>query len=152
MRRIVLCVVLIGFGFYSSSTAPARARQGSTPASQIYRGLEINVTGLERASSTTLTDCPPNANVVKGMTRGAEEFAIVTVKMKVLPDYKPAPLKRPVLTDAADKTYNTAASFVDLEKVTEFSCKFPFRVPKDTNVKSLHIETVSFDLTPLPAK
>jgi len=61
------------------------------------------VTGLDRGSSTTLTDCPPNANVVRGMTHGADEFAIVTVKMKVLPDYKPALLKRAVLTDTGDR-------------------------------------------------
>ena len=81
------------------------------------------------------------------MARPGEGFAIVTVRVKVLPTYLPAPLKRPVLTDAEGKTYNTAASFVDLAKDREFSCAFPFRIPEGTRLKSVQIETVSFALT-----
>ena len=104
------------------------------------------VVGVERASSAGLSDCPPGENTQRAMAKPGEGFAIVTVKMKVLPAYKPGPLNRPVLTDAAGKTYNTAVSFVDLQKVPEVSCAFPFRIPDGTKLKSVRIDTVSFDL------
>ena len=160
MKRVPVCVALIGLGVSLFSAARAQTGQGTsraataagTPAPQTYKGLELSIGGLERASSAGLADCPPGANTVRAMTKPGEEFAIVTVKMKVLTNYQPAPLKRPVLTDTAGKTYNTAASFVDVGKVPEFSCAFPFRVPEGTKVKSVQIDTASFDLTSLDAK
>jgi hypothetical protein len=102
-----------------------------------------------RAPRVSLKDCPPGANTVGSTARPGEEFAVVTVKMKVLPDYKAITLKRPVLTDASGKNYNTAVSFVDIGKVPEFSCEIPFRVPTGTKPKSIQIDDASLDLTVL---
>ena len=55
-------------------------------------------------------------------------------------------LKRPMLTDAAGKTYNTAVSFVDVASVPEFSCAIPFRVPTGTALKSIQIDAASLEL------
>jgi len=145
VTRFLLCAALAWAGLPAGLRA--QSAQGSTPASQAYKGLELTVTGIEHASSAALSDCPPGANTQRAMARPGEGFAIVTVRVKVLPTYLPAPLKRPVLTDAEGKTYNTAASFVDLAKDREFSCAFPFRIPEGTRLKSVQIETVSFDLT-----
>jgi hypothetical protein len=114
---------------------------------QTYRGLELSVAGVEHASSAALSDCPAGANTQRAMARPGEGFAIVRVKARVLPAYQPGPLKRPTLTGVDGKVYYTAASFVDIGKASEFSCAFPFRVPDGTKLKSLQIETVSFDLT-----
>jgi len=55
-------------------------------------------------------------------------------------------MRRPVLTDAAGKIYNTAVSFVDVGKTPEYSCAFPFRVPAGTAVKSINIDGAVIDL------
>jgi hypothetical protein len=115
-------------------------------APKTYKGLEISVAGVERAASARLSDCPPGTNTVNATTRGAEEFAIVTLKLKVLPGFQPVTLKRPVLTDASGKTYNTAVSFLDVGKVPEFSCAIPFRVPAGTKLKRVQIDALSLDL------
>ena len=111
-----------------------------------YKGLEISVGGVEQSSHVSLADCPPGANTVSSTAKPGEEFAVVTIKMKVLPAYKPAPLARPSATDASGKKFNTAVSFVDIGKVPEFSCAIPFRVPAGTKLKSLQIDTLSLDL------
>ena len=111
-----------------------------------YKGLEISVGGVERSLRAPLSDCPPGTNTQVGNARGAEEFAIVTIKMKVLPDFKPFMMARPKLTDASGKVYNTGISFVDVGKVPEFSCAIPFRVPQGTKLKSIQIDSVSIDL------
>ena len=115
-------------------------------ASKTYKGLEISVGGVERTTKVGLGDCPPGANTVSSTAKPGEEFAVVTIKMKVLPAYKPAPLPRPTVTDASGKRFNTAVSFVDIGKVPEFSCAIPFRVPTGTSLKSVQIETLSLDL------
>jgi len=61
-------------------------------------------------------------------------------------------MKRPSVVDAADKKFNTAATFVDVGKVPEFSCTFPFRVPEGTKLKALQIENATFDLSALDGK
>jgi hypothetical protein len=109
----------------------------------------MSVGGVERATSAALADCPAGANTQRAMSRPGEGFAIVTVRVKVLPGYRPVPFKRPRVMDRAGNTYRTAASFVDVGKVPEFSCAFPFRVPEGTRLKSLVIDTVTFDLTAL---
>ena len=134
VTRFLLCAALAWAGLPAGLRA--QSAQGSTPASQAYKGLELTVTGIEHASSAALSDCPPGANTQRAMARPGEGFAIVTVRVKVLPTYLPAPLKRPVLTDAEGKT-----------KDREFSCAFPFRIPEGTRLKSVQIETVSFALT-----
>ena len=115
-------------------------------ASKNFRGLDISVGGVERAGNVSLTDCPPGANTVSSTAKPGEEFAVVTLKMKVTPNYKPGAIKRPTVTDASGKIFNTAVSFVDVGKIPEFSCAIPFRVPAGTKLKSVQVETVSLDL------
>jgi hypothetical protein len=124
---------------------PALAQSSGKPVT--FKGLEISVAGVERAPSASLKDCPPGDNRVNAMTRPGEEFAVVTVKFKVLPAFQPnTMLKKPTLTDSAGKTYNTAVSFVDVGSVPEFSCAIPFRVPTGTALKSVQIDSTSLDL------
>jgi hypothetical protein len=115
-------------------------------------GLDATVSKVERAATASLRDCPPGSNTVTAITRPGEQFALVTVAFKVAPTFQPAPMKRPTITDTADKKFNTAATFVDVGKVPEFSCTFPFRVPEGTKLKALQIEGTSFDLTSLESK
>ena len=152
MKRVVLCMALAGLGLGLSSFARAHPAQALLPAPHTNNGLEISVTNLERASSAALSDWPPATNTQRAMSKPGEGFAIVTVNVRVLPNYEPAPLKRPVLTDSAGQTYNTSASFVDLGKVPKFSCAFPFRIPDGTSLKSIQIDAVSFDLMALDAQ
>ena len=111
-----------------------------------YKGIELSIGSVERASRVSLGDCPPGANTVSSTAKPGEEFAVVTLNAKVPAGYKPEPIKRPTLTDASGKVYNTAVAFVDVGKVPEFSCAIPFRVPSGTKLKSLHIDSVSLDL------
>ncbi len=155
---LLLCgsmVVVAGGGTLTAGSGESRARQttATKPENkpQTFNGLEMSVTGVERASSAGLSDCPPGANTVRGMTKPGEEFTIVTVKFTVLPAFKAVPLKKPVLTGADGKAYNTAVSFVDVGGTPEFSCAFPFRTPQGTKVKSLSIGTATLDLTKLDA-
>ena len=115
-------------------------------------GLDATVTKVERAASASLRDCPPGTNTVNAVTRPGEQFALVTVEFKVSSAFKPAPMKRPTVTDTADKKYNTASTFVDVGSVPEYSCTFPFRVPEGTKLKSLQIESTSLDLSALEPK
>jgi len=115
-------------------------------------GLDVTVSKVERAASASLRDCPPGSNTVNAVTRPGEQFALVTVAFKVSPSFQAAPMKRPSVTDATDKKYNTAATFVDVGKVPEFSCTFPFRVPEGTKLKALQIENASYDLAALDGK
>ena len=123
-----------------------------TTGKQPLPGLDVTVTKVERASTASLRDCPPGSNTVNAITRPGEQFALVTVAFKVAPSFQPAPMKRPSIVDAADKKFNTAATFVDVGKVPEFSCTFPFRVPEGTKLKALQIENATFDLSALDAK
>ena len=127
--------------------AVAARQAGGTP--QTYKGLELKVTGIQRAPTASLRDCPPGANTVKATAKPGEQFAIVSIAVKVLPGYQPSPLKRPSVTDAAGMTHNTAATFVDVGSVPEFSCAFPFRLPQGTRLKTFQVETASFDVTAL---
>src|SRR5882672_9507578 len=119
---------------------------------QAFQGLEMTVTKVERAATSSLRDCPPGTNTVTAVTRPGEQFALVTVAFKVSPAFKAGPMKRPSITDAADKTYNTSSTFVDVGSVPEYSCTFPFRVPEGTKLKTFHIESASFDLSALDSK
>jgi hypothetical protein len=119
----------------------------STP--QNYKGLELSVSGVERAANVSLTDCPPGANIVRGVIKPGDpmEFASVKVDFKVLPAFKPGPLPKPVLYDQAGKAYNTAQSFADVGSSPTFSCTFSFRVPTGTVVRRFTLDTVSIDLS-----
>src|SRR5215217_2562022 len=114
--------LLNGFGFAGLLAVVA---SGQTAGTQPLPGLDVTVTKVERAASASLRDCPPGSNTVNAVTRPGEQFALVTVAFKVAPSFQPAPMKRPSITDGADKKFNTAATFVDVGKVPEFSCTFP---------------------------
>jgi hypothetical protein len=105
-----------------------------------YKGIELSIGGVERASRVSLGDCPPGANTVSSTAKPGEEFAVVMLKAKVSADYKPEPIKRPTVTDVSGKVYNTAVAFVDIGKVPEFSCAIPFRVPSGTKLRSLQVD------------
>ena len=119
---------------------------------QTFQGLEMTVTKVERAATSSLRDCPPGTNTVTAVTRPGEQFALVTVAFKVSPAFKAAPMKRPSITDTAGKTFNTSSTFVDVGSVPEYSCTFPFRVPEGTKLKTFHIESATFDLSSLDSK
>ena len=118
----------------------------STP--QTYKGLEVSVTGVERAANVSLTDCPPGANSVRGVIKPGDpnEFASIKVDFKVTPAYKPVTIPKPVLYDEAGKAYNTAQAFAEIGATPNFSCTFSFRVPKGTKAKRFAIDTVSIDV------
>jgi hypothetical protein len=120
-------------------------------ASQTYKGLEVSAARVARATNVSLTDCPPGANSVRGVIKPGDttEFASVTLDFKVLPAFKPGPLSKPVLHDAAGKAYNTAQSFADIGAAPSFSCTFSYRVPKGTKVTRLTLDTATFDLSGL---
>ena len=117
----------------------------SKPAT--YKGLEITVAGVERASTVGLRDCPPGSNTVRGLTKPGEEFAIVNLAFKVTPAFTETIVKKPVLLDASGKTFNTAMSFVDPGSVPEYSCGFAYRVPEGTKLGKIQIDTTTIDLT-----
>lgn len=151
MYRACLSVVFVLWLSAPSALWAGSEQAGSTTGGagrpQTRAGLEMLVRGLERAPDAALNDCPPGTNTVKALTKPGEEFVIVAVSFKVTSGYKPTPLKRPVLRDAAGNSYNTGASFLlDVSGTPEFSCAFPFRVPKGTSVKSVEINGATFDL------
>lgn len=128
----------------SAAAFQSLSAQGAKPAS--YKGLEITVTGVERAMNVGLKDCPPGSNTVRGNTKPGEEFANITVAFKVTPAFKEAMMKKPVLVDGDGKTFNTSVAFVDPASVPEYTCSFPFRVPTGTKLGKLQIETTTIDL------
>ena len=113
-----------------------------------YKGLEVSVAGVERATNVSLTDCPPGANSVRGVIKpgDTDEFASIKVDFKATPAFKPIVILKPVLYDEAGKPYNTAQAFSDVGATPEFSCTFSFRVPKGTTLKRFAIDTLSIDL------
>ena len=139
--------VLAGFCFAVVMAVVAAGQTAKT--TQPLPGLEATVTKVEHAASASLRDCPPGTNTVNAVTRPGETFALVTVAFKVSPAFKASPMKRPTVTDAADKKYNTASTFVDVGSVPDYSCTFPFRVPEGTRLKALQLESSSLDLSAL---
>jgi hypothetical protein len=136
-------------GFCFSALLAVVASGQAAGNAQPLPGLDATVTKVERAATASLRDCPPGTNTVTAVTRPGEQFALVTVTFKVAPSFKASPMKRPTVTDAADKRYNTASTFVDVGSVPEYSCTFPFRVPDGTKLKALQLESTSLDLTSL---
>jgi hypothetical protein len=114
-----------------------------------YKGLEVTPLSIERAKNVALIDCPPGQNTVRGNAREGEEFAVVTLAFKVTPAFKEPIVKKPVLTDAAGKTYNTSVSIIDPGSVPEYKCSFPFRVPAGTKVASVAIDTATINVSSL---
>ena len=122
----------------------------SKPAN--YKGLEITVTGVERAETVGLRDCPPGENSIRGLTKPGEEFAIVNLSFKVTPAFKETLVKKPALLDASGKVFNTAMSFVDPGSKPEYSCGFAYRVPTGTKLGKIQIDTTTLDLTAFDKK
>lgn len=116
---------------------------------QTWRNLQMTPTSVELTDKGSLRDCPPGTNTVNSVARAGEQIANVTVAFKVLPGFTPGPMKRPSVTAADGKTYNTSVQFVDVGSVPEFSCTFVYRVPQGTQLKSIHIEDATLDLAGL---
>lgn len=133
-----------------SAVALAEAEQGGKSTN--YKGLEITPVAIERAQNVPLLDCPPGANTQRGNARAGEEFAVVTLAFKVTPAFKETIVKRPVLTDASGKVYNTSVAIIDPASLPGYSCAFPFRVPSGTKVASIAIDTTTIDVAALDQK
>jgi hypothetical protein len=143
MRDSFVRVVLAVLAAIAVSTAIAVAQNGKA---QTVNGLQVAVTGIERAEKAGLKDCPPGTNTVNAVQRPGDELAVVTVSFKVLPDFKSTPMKRPTVTASDGKTYNTSVQLVDVGSVPQYSCQFIYRVPQGTKLKSLQLDTATFDL------
>ena len=117
-----------------------------------YKGLEITPTGIARAQNVPLLDCPPGTNTQRGNARPGEEFAVVSLAFMVTPAFKETIVKKPVLTDASGKVFNTSVAIIDPGSQPEYKCSFPFRVPTGTKVASVQIDTASIDLASLDHK
>ena len=113
------------------------------------KNLQMTPTSVELTDKGSLRDCPPGTNTVNSVALAGQQIANVTVGFKVLPGFKPAPMKRPIVTAADGKTYNTSVQFVDVGSVPEFSCTFVYRVPEGTKLKSMQIEGATIDLSTL---
>jgi hypothetical protein len=146
VRRLALAAAVSAAPFL---LAPLSVTLVGQAGPQTYKGLEVSVAGVERATNVSLSDCPAGANIVRGVIRPGDvnEFALVKVDFKVTPAFKPTALAKPVLYDEAGKAYNTAQSFGEIGAAPSFSCGFAFRVPQGTKVKKFAIDTVSFDIS-----
>jgi hypothetical protein len=118
-------------------------------AGKTVNGLQVSVSKVERMEKASLRDCPPGTNTVNAVQRPGDELAVVTVNFKVMPDFKPAILKRPTATATDDKVYNTSVQFVDVGSVPEYSCQFIYRVPQGTKLKAFTVESATFDIAAL---
>lgn len=148
MRSEKLLVVLL-ISLFSLLTSPVGVAQQPKVN---YKGLEIQATGVERAQNVPLLDCPPGSNTQRGNARAGEEFAVVTLAFKVTPAFKEAIVKKPVLTDASGKVYNTSVAIIDPGSQPEYKCSFPFRVPSGTKVASVQVDTATIDLASFEKK
>ncbi|MEY4634451.1 MAG: hypothetical protein RJA55_249 [Acidobacteriota bacterium] len=148
MKSEKLLVVLLT-SLFSLLTSPVGVAQQPKVN---YKGLEIQATGLERAQNVPLLDCPPGSNTQRGNARAGEEFAVVTLAFKVTPAFKEAIVKKPVLTDASGKVYNTSVAIIDPGAQPEYQCSFPFRVPSGTKVASVQVDTATIDLATFEKK
>jgi hypothetical protein len=138
-------VLAIAAAVALSAVALAKAEQAK-PTN--YKGLEITALGIERAKNVALIDCPPGQNSVRGNALEGMEFAVVTLAFKVTPAFDAKTIvKKPVLTDAAGKTFQTSVSIIDAGSVPEYKCSFPFRVPSGTKVASVTIDTATITVT-----
>jgi hypothetical protein len=141
--------LLIAGAFCALAVAASAAAQS---AAKTYKGLEVSVAGVTRATNVSLSDCPQGANTQRGVIKPGDttEFASVTVNFKALPAFQAGPLAKPVLYDESGKAYNTAQSFGEIAAGASFACTFSFRVPKGAKVTKLALDTASFDLAALP--
>jgi hypothetical protein len=146
------CALALVVVISASAMAPSVSSNSdalSAQAAKTYKGLEVNVAGIERATNVSLTDCPPGENIVRGVIKPGDtnEFASVKVDFKATPAFKPGALPKPVLHDGSGKSYNTAQSFADIGANSSFSCTFSFRVPKGAKFTRFSLDTLSLDLS-----
>ena len=136
---------------FAGCTLAALAAASVTAQTPAYKGLELNVTKVEKLTNVSLTDCPPGANTQRGVIKPGDpmEFALVTVDFKVTPAFKPGVMPKPTLQDDAGKSYNTAQSFGDFGATPAATCTFAFRVPTGTKAKSFTLDTVKVDVASL---
>ncbi|HWI20598.1 MAG TPA: hypothetical protein VNT81_22740 [Vicinamibacterales bacterium] len=70
--------------------------------------------------------------------------------LEITPSFDPKTIvKKPVLTDASGKAFQTSASIIDAGSVPEYKCSFPFRVPAGTKVASISIDTATINVAAL---
>lgn len=138
--RVALgCAVAVALACAAAAQGPAK-----------YKGLDVKVSGITRATNVSLTDCPPGANIVRGVIRPGDvnEFVSVTVDFAPSAAFKGGPLTKPTLTGADGKVYNTAQSFADVAAgAAPFQCTFSFRVPKGAAVTTFALESATVDVT-----
>ena len=115
-----------------------------------YKGLEVTPVSVERAQNVAADRLPArHQHRQRGNAREGEEFAVVNLAFKVTPAFKDTIVKKPILTDASGKTYNTSVAIIDAGLVAEYKCAFPFRVPAGTKVASVAIDTATIDIASL---
>ena len=136
------CVVLASLLLAS----PSSAQDGAT----VHEGLEISIDHLDRGIITPLSDCPPGANIVRGVIAPGTndtEFVTVYLDFKVLSDFESVNWPRPSIHDVNGRAYLTAQTFQDMGREPEYACNFSFRVPVGMAVKELFIDDLTLDLT-----
>ena len=146
MRVARVFAVAIATAGLVSAAALARAEQGKTSN---YKGLEITPVSVTRAQNVPLVDCPPGTNTQRGNARDGEEFAVVTLSFKVTSAFKQTIVKKPVMTAASGKDFNTSVAIIDPGSKPEYECAFPFRVPTGTKVASVAIHSATIGLSAL---
>jgi len=147
IRRVtfLMCALTMGVLFAASSVVPAFGQS----AAQTINGLEMSIGSVTRADNVSLGDCPPGANIVRGVIRPGDtrEYATVTIDVKVTPSFDAsAILTPPTLQDDAGTTFRTAQAFTDMGSPETYSCGFSFRVPKGAALTTLTIGETTFDL------
>jgi len=138
-----------GLVVVSCSACLVAAVAGQEGKTVNYKGLEVTPLSIERMQNVPLLDCPPGSNTQRGNARAGEEFAVVTLAFKVTSGFKETVVKRPTLTDADGKIYNTSVAIIDAGSLPGYKCAFPFRVPAGTKVASVAIDTATLDLAAL---
>ncbi|SUZ93315.1 uncharacterized protein METZ01_LOCUS46169 [marine metagenome] len=126
--------------------SPSSAQDGAT----VHEGLEISIDHLDRGIITPLSDCPPGANIVRGVIAPGTndtEFVTVYLDFKVLSDFESVNWPRPSIHDVDGRAYLTAQTFQDMGREPEYACNFSFRVPVGMAVKELFIDDITLDLT-----
>ena len=133
------------------ATLVSGALMAGADDSTTYKGLDLTAKSVERATRVSLQDCPPGANIIKGVIRPTEdnEFATIQLDVKVLPSFEGAEIPKPVLYDDAGNEYKTAQSFRDVSSQASYTCNFSFRLPKGTKLTRIAIEDASLDISSL---
>ncbi len=126
--------------------SPSSAQDGAT----VHEGLEISIDHLDRGIITPLSDCPPGANIVRGVIAPGTndtEFVTVYLDFKVLSDFESVNWPRPSIHDVNGRAYLTAQTFQDMGREPEYACNFSFRVPVGMAVKEMLLDDITLDLT-----